>query len=120
MSRIDGTQKAVSLVATISYLFLGIGYFFVPLVIYAYYSGKDEYIAYNAKKAWMTHLVFASCSFFVFLLSMVVVGFVFVPFLCILGLIWFVNSLYSCYLILQGERAFYLFSTEDFHLLGGG
>ena len=107
MSEINGTQKAVSLVATISYLFLGIGYFFVPLAIYAYYSGKDEYIAYNAKKAWMTHLVFAACSFFVFLLSMVVVGFVLVPFIGILGLIWFVNSLYSCYLILQGERASY-------------
>lgn len=107
MSGIDGTQKAVSLVATISYLFMGIGFFFVPFIIYAYYNGKDKYIAYNAKKAWMTHLVFAACSFFVFLLSMVVVGFVFVPFLGLLGLIWFVNSLYSCYLILQGERASY-------------
>ena len=57
MSGIDGTQKAVSLVATISYLFMGIGFFFVPFIIYAYsdYShglarGSSQFFDFNNRQ----------------------------------------------------------------------
>ena len=48
---IDGKQKVLALAAHISYLFFGVGYVLVPLVLYLMYDKKDDFIAGHAKQA---------------------------------------------------------------------
>ena len=71
---IDGKQKVLALAAHISYLFFGVGYVLVPLVLYLMYDKKDDFIAGHAKQALMAQAIFGVISAIVAGLTVLLVG----------------------------------------------
>ena len=84
---IEGKQKALALAAHIGYLFFGIGYIGIPLVIYLCFDGKDDFVAAHAKQALMAQAIFGVISAIVLALIFLVVGVLLWPVLFVLGAI---------------------------------
>ena len=94
-------QKLLAICAHIGY-FLGIGFILIPLAIMLFCK-DDEFVEYHAKQALCMQVVFAIVSAGVTILCSVLIGVVFLPFLGILGLLWFVCSLLGAWHALNGE-----------------
>lgn len=104
---IEGKQKALALAAHIGYLFFGVGYIVIPLVIYLCFDGKDEFVAQHAKQALMAQAIFGVISAVVLALTFLVVGVLLWPALFILGAIWFCCSIYACFKVINGQEYHY-------------
>lgn len=104
---IDGKQKILAIAAHLSYLFFGVGYIVVPLVIYLYFDKKDSFVAGHAKQALIAQGIFGIVSAIVGGLTAILVGFLFLPLVIILGIIWFVCSCIGSYRALNGEAYHY-------------
>ncbi|MBR2215677.1 MAG: DUF4870 domain-containing protein [Selenomonadaceae bacterium] len=100
---ITGKQKALALAAHISYLFFGVGYILVPLAIYLIYDGKDHFVALHAKQALVAQALLGIMGAVVAGLTLVLVGFLLWPIMALLGLVWFIASLYDCFKVINGE-----------------
>ena len=104
---IAGKQKALALTAHISYLFFGVGYIIVPLVIYLFYDGKDSFIAHHAKQALLAQAIFGILGAIVTGLTFLLVGVLLWPFLAVLGFIWFCCSILACFKVINGKDYHY-------------
>lgn len=100
---VGGKEKALALAAHVGWLALGVGYILLPLAIYLIYDGKDDFVASHAKQALLAQGIFGVLSGVVFVLSLLVVGFLFWPFLAILGLVWFCCSILACFKVINGQ-----------------
>ncbi len=104
---IEGKQKALALAAHIGYLFFGIGYIIVPLAIYLFYDGKDNFVAGHAKQALMAQAIFGVLLAVATGLTVFVVGLLLWPFIAVLGLVWFCCSILACFKVINGNMYHY-------------
>lgn len=104
---IDGKQKALALTAHIGYLFLGVGYVIVPLVIYLFYDGKDPFVAGHAKQALLAQAIFSILGAVVSVLTFLLVGILLWPALALLGIVWFCCSILACFKVINGQPYHY-------------
>ena len=104
---VEGREKALALAAHISYLFFGVGYVGVPLVIYLFFDGKDEFVASHAKQALIAQAIFGVFSAITMGLTFLLVGVFLWPVLALLGLVWFCCSIYACFKVINGEAYHY-------------
>ena len=104
---ITGKEKAMALAAHIGYLFFGVGYIIIPLIIYLFFDGKDEFVSSHAKQALMAQAIFGVLGAVVFGLTFVLVGFLLWPVLAVIGLVWFCCSIYACFRVINGEEYHY-------------
>ena len=105
---VEGKEKVMALAAHISYLFFGVGYILVPLAIYLFYDGKDDFVANHAKQALKAQAIFGILAAVVTALSFLVVGILLWPALAIIGLLWFGCSIYACFKVINGEPYNYI------------
>ena len=105
---VAGKEKAMALAAHISYLFFGVGYVLVPLAIYLYYDGKDEFVAGHAKQALKAQVIFGILGAVVSALTFLVVGVLLWPVLLVVGFIWFCCSILACFKVINGEPYNYI------------
>ena len=103
----DGKDKALALAAHIGYLFFGVGYVGIPLVIYLCFDGKNDFVAAHAKQALMAQAIMGVLSALVFGLTFLVVGLFLWPVLAVLGLVWFCCSIIACFKVINGEPYHY-------------
>lgn len=105
---VTGKEKVLAMMAHISYLFFGVGYVLVPLAIYLFFDGKDEFVASHAKQALKAQVIFGILGAVVFGLSLLVVGILLWPIIAVVGFIWFCCSIYACFKAINGERYNYI------------
>ena len=104
---IDGKQKVLALAAHISYLFFGVGYVLVPLVLYLIYDKKDDFIAGHAKQALMAQAIFGVISAIVAGLTILLVGVLLWPIVFLLGAVWFCCSIIACFKVINEKEYHY-------------
>ena len=104
---IEGKQKALALAAHIGYLFFGVGYIVIPLIIYLCFDGKDEFVAKHAKQALMAQAIFGVISAVVLALIFLVVGVLLWPALFLLGAVWFCCSIIACFKVINEKEYHY-------------
>ena len=104
---IDGKQKALALTAHISYLFFGVGFIAVPLVIYLVFDKKDDFVAHHAKQALFAQAIFGIVSAIAGILTFIAIGILLWPLVAILGAVLFVCSLIGSYRVINGESYSY-------------
>ena len=104
---INGKQKALALAAHVGWLFLGVGYVLIPLVIYLIYDGKDGFVAGHAKQALLAQFIFGILSVIVAGLTFLVVGVVLWPVLAVIGIVWFCCSILACFKVINGRSYHY-------------
>ncbi|WP_303816885.1 DUF4870 domain-containing protein [Selenomonas ruminantium] len=104
---IDGKQKVLALAAHISYLFFGVGYVLVPLVLYLMYDKKDAFIAGHAKQALMAQAIFGVISAIVAGLTVLLVGVLLWPIVFLLGAVWFCCSIIACFKVINEKEYHY-------------
>ena len=104
---VTGKEKAMALSAHISYLFFGVGYIIVPLIVYLFYDGKDEFVASHAKQALKAQAIFGILGAIVFGLTFLLVGVLLWPVLAVIGFVWFCCSIYACFKVIDGKEYHY-------------
>lgn len=104
---IDGKQKVLAIASHVSYIFFGVGYVIVPLIIYLMFDKKDSFVAEHAKQALIAQVAFGIVSAIVGALTAIVIGILFWPLVILLGIIWFVCSCIGSYRALQGVSYHY-------------
>ena len=104
---IDGKQKVLALAAHISYLFFGVGYVLVPLVLYLMYDKKDAFIAEHAKQALIAQSIFGVISAIVAGLTFLLVGVLLWPIVFLLGAVWFCCSIIACFKVINEKEYHY-------------
>ncbi len=104
---VEGKEKALALAAHISYMFFGIGYIGIPLVIYLLNDGKNDFVAGHAKQALKVQAILGVLGAVTMVLTFLVVGVFFWPIIVILGLLWFFCSIYACFKVINGEEYHY-------------
>jgi len=100
---VSTTQKLLAVAAHISYLFLGVGFIFVPLLLFLLQKNREPFTAEHAKQALCVQFVIGILGAVVTVLSMVFVGVLLWPVLFVLAFIWFVCSLIACWRALEGR-----------------
>lgn len=104
---IDGKQKVLALAAHIGYLFFGVGYILVPLVLYLIYDKQDAFIAQHAKQALMAQAIFGVVSAVVTGLTVLLIGLFLWPLLLLLGGVWFCCSIIACFKVINEKEYHY-------------
>jgi hypothetical protein len=99
---VSTTQKLLAIAAHISYLLGGAGYLFVPLLIFLL-RRDDPFTAAHARQALCVQVVIGLLGGVVSALMFVLVGFLLVPVLVLLGLLWLGCSLLGAWRALNGE-----------------
>jgi len=105
---LDGKQKFLVVLAHLSYFFGGIGFILAPLIIYLLWD-KDEFVRFNAKQALVAHIVLAIFALVSGLLCFVLVGFLLLPVLAVLAIVFFVSSIIATVKSYKGEYYRYPF-----------
>jgi len=106
--QISGEQKILAIISHVGYLVGGIGLVIVPLIIF--FLKKDDYfVYYHAKQALIAQLVMFIAGAIVSALCMVFVGFLLLPVLALVGIIFFVTSIIGAVKAFQGEYYRYPF-----------
>ena len=103
VDNITPTQKLFAIAAHCSFLLGGIGFLLVPLIIFLINKGKDEFVEYHAKQAFAVQLAMFILSICTGVLCCVLVGFVLMPVLFILALIWTVCAILASWKAANGE-----------------
>lgn len=100
---ISPTQKLFAIASHISFLLGGIGFLIVPLIIFLINKDKDEFVEYHAKQAFAVQFAMFILSICIGILCCVLVGFVLVPVILILALIWTICSIFASWKAANGE-----------------
>lgn len=98
-------QKILAISAHLGY-FIGIGYVLIPLAILLL-CDEEDFLKEHAKQALCVQVVFGIASAIVGVLTSIIIGIVFWPFLGILWFMWFVCSLKGAWRALNGEAYSY-------------
>ena len=105
---IDGMKKLLSVAAHASYLF-GFTYLLLPLVLYVYFNGKDDFVAKHAKQAGLAQLIAGVLVVIAFILTFVLIGVLVWPVVGVIIAILIGCSAYACYKAANGEEYSYPF-----------
>jgi uncharacterized protein len=106
---ISTSQKLLAIVAHISYLFGGLGFVLVPLIIFMVRKDEDAFVAEHAKQAFCVQASFAIVSAAIGILTFLLIGILFYPLLFLLGIAWGICSLIAAWRALNGEDYRYPF-----------
>ena len=100
-------QKILSALTHVIYL-TGFGFFWIPLVMtFVANSTKSEFLEKHAKQAMVAQGVLGVSALIVTLLCYLLVGFLLLPVLAIVGILYFFLSLYASYQALIGNEYSY-------------
>lgn len=102
VAMLDGKQKFLVVLAHLSYFFAGIGFVVAPLIIYLIWD-NDEFVRFNAKQALVAHVVLVIAAAVTGLLCLMIVGFLLVPVLAVLAIVFFVSSIVAAIKSYKGE-----------------
>lgn len=98
-------EKLLAISAHLGY-FIGIGFVLIPLAILLL-CDDDDFVREHAKQALCMQVLFGLASAIVGVLTSVLIGVIFWPFLGILWFVWFVCSLKGAWRALNGETYSY-------------
>ncbi|SEJ70832.1 protein of unknown function [Propionispira arboris] len=98
---ISGEQKFLAVLSHLAYL-LGIGLIIVPLII-VLLKKSDSFVHEHAKQALIAQTMFVLCSTIVMFLVHLLIGILLIPFLCIVGAVFFITSLVAAYKAMKGD-----------------
>lgn len=105
---ITSEQKILAIVAHLGYLLGGIGTLFVPLIIF-FWKKDDPFVQQHAKQALVAQAILVILGLITSFLMFILVGFLLLPILAIVGIVFFVTSLIAAYKAFQGEPYEYPF-----------
>ena len=108
MYAVTSEQKFLAIIAHIAYLFGGIGFIIAPLLIFLL-KKDDDFVYYHAKQALVAHLAILVVSLAVYLLCLLLIGFLLLPLLAVVWLILIVTSLLAIFSAVNGELYQYPF-----------
>lgn len=97
-------ERMLAAIAQGAFFVGGLGYFFVPFVLWIVMRRKSMFVAHNAKQAWLSQ-VFVLCSFtFACILGALLDDADIAVALCFLiGFPWFIGAVYAVVKALMGE-----------------
>ena len=100
---ISDVDKLLAITAHISYLFFGMGFVIIPLLIYSL-SRSSEFVKNNAMYALQMQLMVLICSFVTLILTLLIIGIVLWPVLLCLYLVWLIGSAVACMKAFDGKE----------------
>jgi uncharacterized Tic20 family protein len=99
---VSGEQKLLAAAAHLLYLLGGIGFVIAPLIILIL-KKNDPFVYEHAKQALVAQLILLIAGAVVSLLCIVLIGFLLIPILMILGVIFVITSLIAAIRVLEGR-----------------
>ncbi|MCE5285679.1 MAG: DUF4870 domain-containing protein [Pelosinus sp.] len=103
---ISSDQKLLAIAAHVTYFLGGVGFIIAPLIIYLL-KKDDPFVREHAKQALAAHLFLLILSTIIGVLCYILIGFLLLPILAIVGLIFFITSILAAIKAADGQLYYY-------------
>jgi uncharacterized Tic20 family protein len=103
---VSSEQKLLAIIAHVSYFIGGLGFIIAPLVIYLY-KKDDAFVQEHAKQALVSHIFMLVISGITCVLCTIFIGFLLVPVLVIIGLVFVISSVIAAIKAADGKMYYY-------------
>lgn len=101
---IEGKDKFLAILAHVGYIFLGVGFVLIPLAIYLFFDGKNEFVAAHARQALKAQALVGIVGFIVTVLTFFVIGIVLWPVIIVIAIVLFICSFIACLKAINGKE----------------